>query len=119
MVGSGAWACAAMHVMAGNINGGDPAEMFEHEVKMWVRESEYEVSRGALFSNDATTAWNVRFEPIIIFDSIFIANFSSSPLFSCSLFLMGRKLKPKPRGHITVGDRVLSQIFLLLCLPAG
>ncbi len=43
MVGSGAFACAAMHMMSQNVNGGDPADMFTKDINMWVYEEDYEV----------------------------------------------------------------------------
>ncbi|KIY91472.1 hypothetical protein MNEG_16492, partial [Monoraphidium neglectum] len=42
MVGSGAWACAALHMVAQNTLGDDPADEFTDEVRMWVYEEEYE-----------------------------------------------------------------------------
>jgi hypothetical protein len=44
MVGSGAWACAAIHMLAQNCRDDDPAIEFVKEVKMWVYEENFEVS---------------------------------------------------------------------------
>lgn len=46
MVGSGAWACAAVHIVAQNCAEFDPADEFVDDVRMWVFEEQYEVSRG-------------------------------------------------------------------------
>jgi hypothetical protein len=46
MVGSGAWACAAMHIVAQNCAERDPADEFVDDVRMWVFEEQYEVSSG-------------------------------------------------------------------------
>jgi glycerol-3-phosphate dehydrogenase (NAD+) len=43
MVGSGAWACAALRIVAANCAARDPADEFVDEVRMWVYEEEYEV----------------------------------------------------------------------------
>jgi hypothetical protein len=43
MVGSGAWACAAMHMVAQNCKADDPADLFADEVRMWVYEEDYQV----------------------------------------------------------------------------
>ncbi len=46
MVGSGAWACAAVRMMAENTRGAaDPADDFVDEVTMWVYEEDYQVGR--------------------------------------------------------------------------
>lgn len=45
MVGSGAWACAAMHIVAQNCAAFDVADEFVDDVRMWVYEEEWEVSR--------------------------------------------------------------------------
>lgn len=42
MVGSGAWACAALHIIAQNCEALDPTDEFVDEVKMWVYEEEVE-----------------------------------------------------------------------------
>ncbi|EFJ50801.1 hypothetical protein VOLCADRAFT_57957 [Volvox carteri f. nagariensis] len=42
MIGSGAWACAAVRMMAQNTLAHDPADNFTDEIKMWVYEEEYE-----------------------------------------------------------------------------
>ncbi|GBF87939.1 glycerol-3-phosphate dehydrogenase [Raphidocelis subcapitata] len=42
MVGSGAWACAAAHMVAQNCAGDDPADEFADEVRMWVYEEDCE-----------------------------------------------------------------------------
>ncbi|KAI8466342.1 MAG: NAD-dependent glycerol-3-phosphate dehydrogenase N-terminus-domain-containing protein [Monoraphidium minutum] len=42
MVGSGAWACAAMHMVAQNTLQADPADEFCDDVRMWVYEEECE-----------------------------------------------------------------------------
>lgn len=44
MVGSGAWACAAMHIVAQNCAAFDEADEFVDDVRMWVFEEEHEVS---------------------------------------------------------------------------
>jgi glycerol-3-phosphate dehydrogenase (NAD+) len=43
MVGSGAWACAAMHIVAQNCAAFDEADEFVDDVRMWVFEEDYEV----------------------------------------------------------------------------
>jgi glycerol-3-phosphate dehydrogenase (NAD+) len=43
MVGSGAWACAAVRMVAQNCAQADPAEEFADQVRMWVYEEDYEV----------------------------------------------------------------------------
>ena len=40
-VGSGAWACAALRMVAQNAMEDDPADEFDDEVKMWVYEENY------------------------------------------------------------------------------
>jgi len=45
MVGSGAWACAAMHIVAQNCAAFDVADEFVDDVRMWVYEEEWEVRR--------------------------------------------------------------------------
>ncbi|GIL57042.1 hypothetical protein Vafri_12308 [Volvox africanus] len=42
MIGSGAWACAAVRMMAQNTLADDPADDFVDEIKMWVYEEDYE-----------------------------------------------------------------------------
>lgn len=42
MIGSGAWACAAMHMVAQNCTADDPADEFTDEVRMWVYEEEWQ-----------------------------------------------------------------------------
>jgi glycerol-3-phosphate dehydrogenase (NAD+) len=44
MVGSGAWACAALHLVAQNCEADDLADEFVDDVRMWVYEEEYQVS---------------------------------------------------------------------------
>ncbi len=39
-------ACAAAHLIAQNIHGGDPADLFAHTVKMWVYQEDYKVCGG-------------------------------------------------------------------------
>lgn len=46
MIGSGAWACAAMHIVAQNCLAYDEADEFVDDVKMWVYEEDYKVGRG-------------------------------------------------------------------------
>lgn len=43
MVGSGAWACAAMHIVAQNCAADDEADEFVDDVRMWVFEEDCEV----------------------------------------------------------------------------
>ncbi len=43
MIGSGAWACAAVRMMAQNTLADDPADDFVDEIKMWVFEEDCEV----------------------------------------------------------------------------
>jgi glycerol-3-phosphate dehydrogenase len=43
MIGSGAWACAAMHIVAQNCLAYDVADEFVDEVRMWVYEEEFQV----------------------------------------------------------------------------
>lgn len=45
MVGSGAWACAAMHIVAQNCAAFDVADEFVDDVRMWVYEEEWESSK--------------------------------------------------------------------------
>ncbi len=45
MIGSGAMACAALHMMSQNASGGDSADMFSKDIKMWVVEEDHEVRR--------------------------------------------------------------------------
>jgi glycerol-3-phosphate dehydrogenase len=45
MIGSGAWACAAMHIVAQNCLAYDVADEFVDEVRMWVYEEEFEGSK--------------------------------------------------------------------------
>lgn len=45
MVGSGAWACAAMHIVAQNCAAADVADEFVDDVRMWVFEEDYEGSK--------------------------------------------------------------------------
>eukprot|EP00882_Tetradesmus_deserticola_P031018 GHRQ01035054.1.p1 GENE.GHRQ01035054.1~~GHRQ01035054.1.p1 ORF type:complete len:466 (+),score=230.35 GHRQ01035054.1:636-2033(+) len=45
MIGSGAWACAAMHVVAQNCLAYDAADEFVDEVRMWVYEEEFQGSK--------------------------------------------------------------------------
>jgi len=42
MIGSGAWACAAMRMIAQNCREDDPADLFEDDVRMWVYEEDYQ-----------------------------------------------------------------------------
>eukprot|EP00798_Chlamydomonas_sp_ICE-L_P013167 gene13167-30652_t len=42
MIGAGAMACAAMHVMSQNLDAEDPAQVFDPQVKMWLHDSEFE-----------------------------------------------------------------------------
>jgi len=42
MVGSGAWACAAMHMVAQNCAAADVADEFVDDVRMWVYEEDYQ-----------------------------------------------------------------------------
>lgn len=42
MVGSGAWACAAVRMVAQSVTTDDPADNFDNEVRMWVHEEDYE-----------------------------------------------------------------------------
>jgi len=41
MIGSGAWACAAMHIVAQNCAAYDEADEFVDDVRMWVYEEDY------------------------------------------------------------------------------
>lgn len=43
MIGSGAWACAAMHIVAQNCLAYDIADEFVDDVRMWVYEEDYQV----------------------------------------------------------------------------
>lgn len=43
MVGSGAWASAAVRMIAQNTRDADPADEFVDDVTMWVYEEDYEV----------------------------------------------------------------------------
>lgn len=43
MIGSGAWACAAMHIVAQNCLAYDEADEFVDDVRMWVYEEDYQV----------------------------------------------------------------------------
>ncbi|WIA14356.1 hypothetical protein OEZ85_002885 [Tetradesmus obliquus] len=45
MIGSGAWACAAMHIVAQNCLAYDEADEFVDEVRMWVYEEEFQGSK--------------------------------------------------------------------------
>lgn len=47
MIGSGAWACAALHLVAQNCVAADVADEFVDDVRMWVYEEEVEVRLGA------------------------------------------------------------------------
>jgi glycerol-3-phosphate dehydrogenase len=51
MIGSGAWACAAMHIVAQNCLAYDVADEFVDEVRMWVYEEEFQVRCAALRCN--------------------------------------------------------------------
>lgn len=42
MIGSGAWACAAMRMVASNTAGDEPTNMFQDTVPMWVYEEDFE-----------------------------------------------------------------------------
>ncbi|KXZ53839.1 hypothetical protein GPECTOR_6g757 [Gonium pectorale] len=42
MIGSGAWACAAVRMMAQNTKVDDPADEFVDEIRMWVYEEDYQ-----------------------------------------------------------------------------
>eukprot|EP00798_Chlamydomonas_sp_ICE-L_P022254 gene22254-29324_t len=42
MIGAGAMACAAMHVLSQNIESDDPAHLFDAQVKLWLHDSEFE-----------------------------------------------------------------------------
>ncbi len=44
MIGSGAWACAAIHIVAQNCERYDEADEFTDEVRMWVYEEEWQVN---------------------------------------------------------------------------
>lgn len=46
MIGSGAWACAATHIVAQNCREYDPADEFVDEVGMWVYEEDHQVADG-------------------------------------------------------------------------
>lgn len=56
MIGSGAWACATMSMVAKNVREDDPADVFVDEVPMWVYEEDFKVSgsRLALFQGKNT-----------------------------------------------------------------
>ncbi|KAF6254612.1 HAD-like domain-containing protein [Scenedesmus sp. NREL 46B-D3] len=45
MIGSGAWACAAMHIVAQNCLAYDVADEFVDDVRMWVYEEEFQGSK--------------------------------------------------------------------------
>lgn len=44
MVGSGAWACAAVRIIAQNTRDADPSDEFVDDVSMWVYEEDCQVS---------------------------------------------------------------------------
>jgi methionine-rich copper-binding protein CopC len=48
MIGSGAWACAAMHIVAQNCAAYDEADEFVDDVRMWVFEEDYQVGLSIL-----------------------------------------------------------------------
>ena len=49
MIGSGAWASAAVRMVAQNTMGAKSGAMFEDKVSMWVRAGKYEVRPAPLF----------------------------------------------------------------------
>lgn len=46
MVGSGAWACAAVRILGQNCLAADEADEFVDDVRMWVYEEDYQVRGG-------------------------------------------------------------------------
>jgi hypothetical protein len=53
MVGSGAWACAAMHIVAQNCAAFDEADEFVDDVRMWVYEEDWEVRLACVWGGGA------------------------------------------------------------------
>eukprot|EP00798_Chlamydomonas_sp_ICE-L_P022253 gene22253-29323_t len=99
MVGAGAMACAAMHVMGQNLNGDDPAQLFDANVKMWLHDSEFE---GEMLSDTITmTKMNLKYLP-------------GGEMLSDTITMT--KMNPKYLPGVTLGEKTVAEPNLLECV---